>query len=157
MAKKQDGQGNGAGTGQPTSPIPSTPQPGPAPKFCPSCGKPVHSFRDGKATYCEGCRHVFDEHGQGRPADFMDRLERLESRPTTDPRVDRLDSVVGKLSEMLTGQRRSIQEIDPDNQEQMSKFAMAGGFLKTALGSMFKPRPKAPAAAAPAAPPKGQE
>lgn len=152
----QAGQDTGAGTA-PTSSLTPNPHPtaGPAPKFCPSCGKAVHSFRNGNATYCEGCKHVFDEHGQGRPADFMDRLERLEasvSAGARDPRVDNLDGMVRKISEQLTGKSQGIEDLDPDNPDQVGKLSAGLAAAKAMFGAFFKPRakPAAPAAAPPA-------
>lgn len=155
--KKQQGQGPGAAAGtapstapQPSSaPSESTPRPGAAPKFCPSCGKGTRAFSQGKAAYCEDCEHVFDEGGQGRKADFADQLadateqlRQLREGGAKDPRVDKLDQVVQKLTESVTGQRRSIDELDPNNAEQMGKLSAGLAFVKGSLAALFMPRGK---------------
>lgn len=160
MARPRKGQDSAAGDPAP-SPTSKAPAPagGPTAKPCPSCGKAVQLFRGGKASYCPDCAHAFDEHGQGRPMDFADRVDALweaRNRPANDPRVDSLDALVKKLSPDLLGKKVGLDDVDPDEIDTndpatKSKLTMIGGLLRNSLGAMFKGRKRETPSPAPAA------
>lgn len=123
--------------------------------FCPSCGGKVEPFRGGKARWCAACKHVFDEQGQGRPGDFMDRLERLEEKsaiPFVDPRVDNLDRLVQNITERMGGEKKSLSDINPDDPTQAGALASGLSMFKGMMGQFFKPRAR-PAPPPPSSPP----
>lgn len=161
--RKQQGQGSGAAAVPPTdphsepagsAPSSSASGTGAAPKFCPSCGASTRPYQGGKGAYCEACEHVFDAGGQGRRADFADQLADLreqfalfKSDGPKDPRVDKLDAMIQKLSEAVTGERKSINDLNPDDPIQVGKLSTGLAFLKGSLSALFagRPRPAAPA------------
>lgn len=165
MRKPQQAQEPGA---SPADSIPTSPGSGAAPpaaaapRFCVSCGGPLLPFGSGETFYCDKCEHVFDKHGQGRPADFKDQLARMRAEIAgmkasgmKDPRVDKLDEVVAAISMNLTGKKAGIADLDPKNPEQMGKLSMAMGMLKSSFGAFFTRRP-APKPATPPAPGAGK-
>jgi hypothetical protein len=137
------------------TPAPSTGKAG-APKFCPSCGAPTLSHGGGKRSYCQACEHSFDEAGQGRPADFAEKLDLLTNEVKAlraggvrDPRVDKIDALVQSVSAGM-GSPTKLDDLDPENKEQMGKVSMGLAMLKSSplgamLGGFFKKREAAPA------------
>lgn len=161
--KKNDDTAPGAAPGGTPAAAPAAPPAAPASpaaRHCISCGAKLHPLGDGKRGFCEACRSVIDEHGQGRPADFVERLEAMEEAVRRgDPRLNNLDAFVKKISGDLTGKPSGLETVDASNPDQVGKVSgvIAGirSFLNGPMGAMFRRRPTpAPAALpAPQAPP----